>query len=203
MSKPNWLSTDDLLLQNWNLETVYHKTEWERSGRSKTIGIMMSAIICAADVSTVIEIGIWKGFTTQFLAFSLVANSGEGCDPLLISVDNREAPCNRAKALTSLLPIRHKIICSDSNGVDFEKELEGRQPGLIFVDGSHQYQDVLSDAQILSKLVPRFGFIAFHDYGLSGVRPVLEMFNLAKWGKQVIQANGRSIDNASAIFQRL
>ena len=67
------------------LSSVFENINWEASGGTKHAVIMASAMICAYNIKTVVEIGLMYGFTTQVLSKALATNAMD--DGLLISCD--------------------------------------------------------------------------------------------------------------------
>lgn len=65
-------------------------------------------------------------------------------------------------------------------------------PGLIFIDGSHTYEDVFEDVHAWSSIMARGSTIACHDYELEGVKKAVDEF-LAEEGKTDVKHCGNMI----------
>lgn len=134
--------------------------------------------------STFVEIGSWKGKSSAFMAVE-IANSGKQIDFYCIdtfqgSIEHQNNP---------ELPMLYNIFKSNMKPVEgYYRDL--RMPSLeavskfqnesidfVFIDGSHEYQDIKDDINAWLPKVKRGGVLAGHDYYLPpqpmswGVRP--------------------------------
>ena len=50
---------------------VFKGYDWKLSGGTKQAGVLAAAFILAYDIETVIEIGVWQGFTSHILGKAL------------------------------------------------------------------------------------------------------------------------------------
>jgi glycosyltransferase involved in cell wall biosynthesis len=130
---------------------------------------------------TAVEIGSWKGRSTTAIASGL-AQAGSG---LLHAIDPHQG--TRTHALTSeettYEALRHNLRCSGleryvrpvrATSVEAQAGFAEQSVGLLFIDGSHEYEHV---AQDLDAWMPRLAdgaVVAFHDAVTSpGVRRAL------------------------------
>lgn len=120
----------------------------------------------------IVEIGSWKGKSTFYFACGLVKR-GKGC---IYSVDHHmgsieqqkriKEPINTLNEFTENMRIRNlghiiKPLVMDS--ITASKNIND-DIGLIFIDGSHDYESVKSDFKTWWPKLQVGGIIAFHDY---------------------------------------
>jgi len=130
----------------------------------------------------VVEIGSWKGRSTIWLAKGVVASKKkfrfvfavdphenmEACDARLAGKSYGEFLKNitRAKVRQVVIP----MVKTSANAVASWKE----GIGLVFIDGSHTYEDVAFDLHEWGKFVKEGGYVALHDtIGYEGPKKVL------------------------------
>lgn len=146
----------------YNFSKIYSNIHWHISCGSRACGAMLPTLLSAIHAKTVIDIGIAHTFTTQLLSRGLSATAGK--EGLLISCDINENSCQLAFAYSKPLPIRHKIIHSDSTKVDWKEAVEGREVDLAFVDGDHSYEIEKQDVINCLPLIRNNGYLVIHDY---------------------------------------
>ena len=195
-----WQKPKKICIENPNfpVSEIFRDIPWELSGGTKQACMLASAFILATDVSTVIEIGAWQGFSALILARSLVCNS---INPTLITVDINKSAIDRAKAFTKNLPIKHIGINQDSMGLD----LTAYTPGLCFIDGDHSYEHCKNDLSICESIMKPFGIIIVHDYSKTGYPGVYRAVNefIADKGaaKIYIEENRKAMDYRTVVLQ--
>lgn len=189
---------------DYPISTVFAEHNWELSGGTKQIGVLSAAIILSFNIDTVIEIGLFHGFSSGILAKALASNTDNG---FLLSVDILNRGISRSKKATEGIPITHKHVLSDSLLVDYKKELDGRIPGMAFVDGAHDYEHAAYDIDTCSKLIKKWGFLIVHDYSSGGhpfvYQAVNEFVEKTKWPMFYQNENRESTDYRSAIIQKV
>ena len=119
----------------------------------------------------VVEIGSWKGKSTYYLACGLIqGRGGKVCcvDHHTGSKEQRarnDDPINTLNEFTDNMRkynIGHKIQIYVMGSIEASKEIEGNID-LIFVDGSHEYEDVKVDFKLWWPRLNQGGIMAFHD----------------------------------------
>lgn len=191
---------------DWPLYKVYQDIDWVKSGGTKTASIIATGFIFALNAKTIIEIGLWQGFTTQILGKALSASAmNQG---LLISCDITQRAINHSKEYTKDLPINHITICEDSFTIDFNNYLEGRKAELIFIDGNHSYEYVKKDIWNCSNFLSNNGVMIVHDYSKNanhiGVIQAVNEFVIENgWQMIFIPENRESTDYRSVILQKM
>lgn len=123
--------------------------------------------------SVVLEVGSWWGFST--VAMALVAKRihavdwhlgdehaghDESLGPLVANLDRHG--------------VRDRVIVHVGDAADV---LPAFRPGMFagaFIDAFHETEAVRRDIQLVLPLVHDRGWIAFHDYGLFGVKEAVD-----------------------------
>jgi hypothetical protein len=125
-----------------------------------------------------VEIGSWKGRSTIALALGFRAR-GSGT---VIAVDPHDGPRHRARGLDTFGPFLANVEAAGVAGhvrpiraTSAEARPAVTEPiDVLFVDGSHAYEDVLADIDLWSGALRRGATVAFHDaYEYPGVRRAL------------------------------
>jgi SAM-dependent methyltransferase len=136
--------------------------------------------------SVVIDVGVWKGGSTIYLADLLRRNAGGGAviavDTFLGSVEHWD----KGSGFAGLIPFRHGMpllyeqflsnvvrcgVCdwvvplaqTSTAAADLLRRL-GVQAGLIHIDASHAYVDVLRDARNYWDILTPGGYLIGDDY---------------------------------------
>jgi predicted O-methyltransferase YrrM len=142
--------------------SIFQDVNWELSGASKSACLIAASMILAYNIRTVVEIGIYYGFTSQILSKALTTNAME--DGLLISCDINPRACQRSREIVKDLPIKHIIVEGDSTAGNWKEHLGDRKIGLGFVDGDHTYEAAMADMKNCSQVLDRNGIMIVHDY---------------------------------------
>jgi len=154
---------------------IFQEIDWKLSGGTKHACLISAAMILAYNVKTIVEIGLWNGFTSQILGKALASNAME--DGLLISCDINQRACDRSEAFTRGIPIKHVLVVGDSKAVDWKHYLGERKIGLAFVDGDHSYDSAITDIEKCSQLLDRNGIMVVHDYSVGSHPHVFQAVN--------------------------
>jgi len=183
--------------------SVFQGIKWELSGGTKQAGIIAASLVLGSNIDTVIEIGIYYGFTSHILAKSLASNTENG---FLFSVDINPRAIQRSKNITKGLPITHLHLESDSKLVNYKEVLNGRKVGLAFVDGNHTHEYAGHDIRACYEVLKPYGYIVVHDYsktGFPGVYQAVSEF-IKETGDPLfyIEENRESTDYRTAIIQK-
>jgi len=145
------------------------------------------------DNSHFVEVGSWKGRSSSFLAVE-IANSGKkikfDCiDPWIGNLESLGdsydpfVPKNVDPNWLFLEFMRNvQPVSSHINPIRLRSNqavgmYEDRSLDFIFIDGSHEYEDVIEDLRVWYPKVKRGGIIAGHDYTTyPGVRRAVDQF---------------------------
>lgn len=129
---------------------TFHSTRTE-AGSTKSISQYETFVLCQLVKSTnseiVFEIGTSKGQTT----YNIKANLPDGGRIYTLDLNQGLAGAER------IMPL-----CGDSRSFDFSPY--HNKVDLMFIDGSHDYDYVLSDSENAFKCVRGGGFIVWHDF---------------------------------------
>lgn len=119
-----------------------------------------------ANYATIVEIGSYKGRSTVSLAFGCRKNNGH---VYAIDTFNGNQVDFFERGFVSVFQDNIKK-CGLTNYVTplvgYSKDIakEWKHPiNMLFIDGSHEYSDVLNDFECFFPFVNRGGLIAFHD----------------------------------------
>lgn len=139
----------------------------------------------------IVEIGSWKGRSTIWLAKGMLASKKKfrfvyAVDPHenMEAGDVRLAGKSYGEFLKNLVraKVREEVIpVVKTSAVAVATWTE--KVGLVFIDGSHNYEDVAYDFLMWSKFVGEGGYIALHDtIGYEGPKRVmLEVLRSQQW----------------------
>lgn len=189
----------------WKLGEVYPLIQWERHFCTATVGIATLGLMTAIDARVCIEIGIWKGFMTQVLAWGL-RNNGGG---LLLSCDVYSSCCESGRQLGAVVGgITHSVICKNSRDVDWKAELAKHnetQACLAVIDGDHDYPAAKADTENVWPIIRPGGLMICHDYDprWPGAVKAADEFHAAhKWNRFVIPPYAAVNGVGACVFQR-
>lgn len=129
----------------------------------------------------IVEIGTCHGSSAVVLGigakmYGIYGRDGENNhNPKLITIDIVQTECE-AKGYFGLfkefLPSNRFIIQSDSKLYNFNEPID-----LLYIDGSHEYEDVYADCKKYIPLVIKGGICIFHDSNTSDVsRAIVDFF---------------------------
>lgn len=138
--------------------------------------------------SKLVEVGVWKGTSVAYLAVEII-NQGKSIkidcidtfegtpedghldDPIIQSGTLYE------HFIENMKPVLHLINPIRSTSVDASKQYEDNSIDFIFIDASHDYDNVLADIKIWYPKVKSGGVISGHDYSWGpGVRKAVDEF---------------------------
>jgi hypothetical protein len=129
--------------------------------------------------SRIYEIGSWKGRSTRALAdnthgFVWAVDTWQGSAEHQGMADlEDDALFGAFKAnvadLTNVVDIRHESLMAAENVAE-----TGPRPDMVFIDGSHDYENVKADIQAWKPLLMKDGLLCGHDYSWPGVRQAVD-----------------------------
>ena len=144
----------------------------------------------------ILEIGTCHGASAVVLG---IGSKYSNNDPKLITVDITQ-PENEAKGYFNLfkefLPSERRIVESDSKLFSFNEPVD-----LLYIDGSHEFDDVYKDCSKYIPLVTEGGICIFHDTGDSDVsRSIIKFFNDNKDRIKFKKLRGYPINSISSFL---
>ena len=130
-------------------------------------GAFLASLIKMSKYMTVLEIGVFEGETTQHLIKALP----KGGQFVGIDINDYRTELTKAAMSTGGKSIDFLL----GNSIDELNKLPHNHFDLIFVDGDHSYDHVLSEFYLVEKLVSNGGVIVYHDtIHLDGPRNLVE-----------------------------
>lgn len=139
------------------------------------------------DSGLFVEVGSWKGRSAAFLGVEII-NSGKPIKLYCVdtwkgSVEHKEMPCilndslynefiENTKSLESvIIPLKMASLAAamhfEDNSIDF-----------VFLDASHEYEDIKADIAAWYPKVKSGGIFAGHDYEWNGVKRAVTEFSV-------------------------
>jgi predicted O-methyltransferase YrrM len=122
---------------------------------------------------SVLEIGTCYGYSTLFILAAISKNTVGH----LTSIDPTVRTAWHGIALRSIEKVgagqyyRHIEDRSDRAGIDLARE--GATFDLIFIDGNHRFDDVLTDFYLFAQLCEKGGQVVFDDMWMPSIRSVV------------------------------
>ncbi len=130
-------------------------------------GCLLHALIQAfhGKGEIVVEIGSFRGRSASMLALAL---RGVGSDAPIFSIDpHTDQPCNAqlVRLALSQLGESQRLVQIPYSSDYASRLLKPESASLIFIDGDHSYDQVLSDFRLYREILAPGGCLIFHDYG--------------------------------------
>jgi SAM-dependent methyltransferase len=127
------------------------------------------------DGSKIVEIGCWKGKSIAFLAVEII-NSNKCIDLFAVdtwggSSEHQNDPIIYNDRLfdvfmSNIKPVEHIIKPMRMKSLDAARKFDDNELDIVFIDASHEYEDVKADIAAWMPKVKQGGIIAGHDYSL-------------------------------------
>jgi predicted O-methyltransferase YrrM len=133
--------------------------------------------------STFVEIGSWKGKSAAYMAVE-IANSQKNIN--FYCVDTWEGSTEHQNTdlknlynlfLTNMTPVKKYYNAIKLKSIDASFLFEDQSVDFVFIDGSHEYNNVKNDIKKWLPKIRKNGILAGHDYQIcfsDVVRAVLE-----------------------------
>ena len=150
---------DELILSQATLLDVC-RTEKVKSASSYICGMLMPTLLWAWNAKNVLEIGVYRGYTSLVLGMQLEMMGGER--NLWLSDIDRDRVNHSLELLHTYAPNVNVIgIYGDSRGVDWSAKAAF---DFAYIDGNHSYRSAKAD---LGKVLPAMAersAVLVHDY---------------------------------------
>lgn len=123
--------------------------------------------------SKFVEIGSWKGKSSAFMAVE-IANSGKNIDFYCIDTfegsieykNNPELPFLYEVFKTNMKPLENYYTDIRTTSLNAVEKFDDESIDFVFIDGSHEYEDIKNDIISWLPKVKKGGILAGHDYYL-------------------------------------
>lgn len=140
----------------------------------------------AQDGAKFVEVGVWKGKSAAFMAVEII-NSGKQIDLFLVdhfkgSVEHQSAQEVKEDTLeavcrANLESVSHLVKFIPMTSVAAASTFQDGSLDMVYIDGSHEYQDVKDDIEAWLPKVKIGGILAGDDYGIgnhAGVKQAVD-----------------------------
>lgn len=127
---------------------------------SEQVAKLFQDIIDSNKVTNCLEVGTYKGAGTCYMAHFVSKYNGK-----VTTIDINDS--TEAKENAKRLNLNNIEFISSSNGSAWELDKllqQNKKYGLIYIDGSHEFNEVLNDFYLSDKLIEDNGTIVFDDY---------------------------------------
>ena len=152
------------------IEHIYHQPQFGEDWF--TYPKLYSEVVRAfPSGSTFVEIGSWKGKSTAFMAVE-IANSGKKIDFYCVDTfegsvehqNNPELPHLYEIFKNNMKPVEGYYKDLRMTSLQAVQQFADESLDFVFIDGSHEYQDIKDDINAWLPKVKRGGILAGHDY---------------------------------------
>jgi len=151
------------------METVFRIISPESCKIDRSTGLLLYTLTYLSRSKFVLEIGRYKGCSTCFLAGALT-DLGQG--GLLFSVDIK----NRVSDDILYFLKSAKLIEMDSKNLLQDPDIADKKFGVIYIDGDHRYDSVLSDLENTYKLSNESTLWILDDSDMIDVNKAIETY---------------------------
>jgi|11BtaG_2_1085332.scaffolds.fasta_scaffold02284_5 cephalosporin hydroxylase len=108
------------------------------------------------DGGTIVEIGIWQGKSTAWMAEAIKDSKK---DINFYAIDHDVSNLNE-----HITPVKDYVNILNLDSVKASKQFEDKSLDFVFIDGDHRYSGVMKDIYAWDKKIKDGGCIAGHDY---------------------------------------
>lgn len=134
-------------------------------------------------LGSIVEIGSYKGMST----IQLARGSQDGCEAKVYAIDHHKGSIEHrkdGKSINTFKEFKRNIELNNLNDfvvpmVMTSKKASRKFKGdieLLFIDGSHKYEDILIDLKSWFPKVINGGIIAFHDNNWDSTKKVINAY---------------------------
>lgn len=130
--------------------------------------------------ATIVEVGSWRGRSMAFLGVEAIKSQKQlqlyAVDTFRGSIEHAGHPQLASGSmvghfLQNIKPILHAVHCLPLSSTEASKLFDDKSVFAVFIDASHQYEDVHADITHWRNKVQPGGYLAGHDFGgYDGVR---------------------------------
>lgn len=135
--------------------------------------------------STFVEVGVWKGKSAAYMAVE-IANSNKNIDFYCVDTwegsvehqNNPELPRLFEIFTENMKPVEKYYKPMKMKSLEAVHLFEDNSLDFVFIDGSHEYEDVKDDIAFWLPKVKIGGILAGHDYHHQPIREAIKYNNL-------------------------
>lgn len=135
--------------------------------KAYSISILETRVLCmlakSIKAKKIFEIGTFEGKTAANIAY----NVGEETHIYTLDLPQKHCWQEVGKNIKENRDVLHKITLLNENSMKFDFSPFYGQIDLMFIDGSHDYETVLSDSENAMRCVRSGGFIVWHDFNIT------------------------------------
>jgi predicted O-methyltransferase YrrM len=147
------------------------------------VALFLASLVRLTKARSVLEVGVFEGMTTVELIAALPKGG------LFVGIDIQDYITLENKAKMNAATNRGVVVDFFlDNSHQKMNNLPKNHFDLIFIDGNHEYNHVLTEFKLAEKLITQNGIIAFHDsIHIEGVKSVVEY--ASSWKYNVVNLN--------------
>lgn len=139
------------------LKLIYDKIEDNDWSSEPEVQEILLRYVLKYKPRTIVEIGTYKGKTTNIIGMGLKENNLGRCYSIDISM------CNKAKEVLNQHIEANRIILIEKDSNKAFEDWGRAEIDLLFIDGDHSYTQSCIDFSLWSRLVSTNGCIFIHD----------------------------------------
>ena len=155
------LLSDDALAA---LEDIACDDEYAGSGDAHTLSLL-ATFIHASQMTKVVQIGTWIGFSTIVLAGALARVEADG-KPTILTVDPAIPELEKAKKYVQRAGLQDQVQFLAGSSLDPKVQQAVRKSGpydMAFIDSQHDYEVCSVELRAMWPIVKEGGILAAHD----------------------------------------
>lgn len=144
-----------------------------RNGRSSKMEIQTIVDMCSArnkrDILNVLEVGVYRGESSKVFLDSGKIGIFYAVDPWVQGYDDADAASTTdmhevEEEFNNRIMLRYSNVVKHKGTLETFKDTDFRHIDLVYIDGSHKYEDVLNDIKIVRDRINPTIAICGHDF---------------------------------------
>lgn len=141
---------------------------WQWSSEPET-GQFIAALMKMSGLKNVVEIGVFKGFTSAYMIDALPS------DGKYLGIDIEDL---REKEIVKVIDkLKKNVSWVWENSLDALTKIE--QADFVFIDGLHEFEHNVKEFKLIEKFITKGGIIAIHDS-----EHIPDVWKFVQWVKQ-------------------
>jgi hypothetical protein len=161
---------------NFKMDHIYQNPEFGQEWFTYP-NLYKSVVLLLPPGSKFVEVGSWKGKSSAFMAVE-IANSGKNIefycvDHWIGSIEHYDRNSHTYEPeihklyqtfIDNMKPVESYYKPMRMTSLEASNHFEDQSLDFVFIDASHQYEDVCNDIDVWIPKVKTGGFLAGHDY---------------------------------------